>query len=173
MSNENNTTTTGLPASNLGREWGPVIHIPNTNGAPFKTECRRDGVEPGTLERFTVWISDDPRGEPHNHPWPFESELLSGGYTEDRYRKVGEEWTFIGTFTYRKGDRAVVPAGDAHVVYDVLPGTTTHMFIGPLVAGPKDWGHLILDTEGQFKYEPAVTTAEFLERLKVLNHRPA
>lgn len=168
-----NTTTTGLAVSNLGREWGPFNLIPGRDGAPYKAESRRDGVEPGTLERFTVWIGDDPRLDPHTHPWYFESIILSGGYSERRLRKGPDGvWADAGVFHYRAGDRVEVPANHAHVVFAVLPGTTTHMFIGPLVAGPKDWGHLVPDSDGVLQYQQAVTTPVFLEALKVLNYRP-
>lgn len=167
------TTSTGqaIPTS---REWGERKAIPGRMGAPFKLERSRAGIEEGTTERFTVWIDDDPRHEPHDHPWPFTSTLLSGGYTEDRYRQDRSgQWRKIGTVTYRKGDTVHVPAGDAHVVYDVLPGTTTHMLIGKLTAGPRDWGHLVIDESGDLQWMQNVASPEFLQALAVLNTPPA
>ncbi len=157
-------TSTGQLVSTGSRQWGPFVLIPGPDGAPFKAEAKRDGVEPGTLERFTVWIDGDPREDPHDHPWPFESLIVTGGYTELRYRRQEDgSYLFIGEFTYTAGDRVLVPAGDAHVVYDVLPGTTTHMFIGKLVAGPGDWGHVV-----NGRWEKNVPSRDFLERLTAL-----
>ncbi len=157
-------TSTGQVVSTGSRQWSPMVLIPNEDGAPFKAESKRDGLEEGTLERFTVWIADDPRDEPHDHPWPFESVILTGGYSERRYRRQADDtYVFVGTRVYRAGDRVVVPSGDAHVVFDVLPGTTTHMFIGKLVAGPSDWGHVI---DGRLVKN--VASPDFLRRLNAL-----
>lgn len=167
-------TTTGLPTSGLGRAWSPFVLIPGRDGAPYKAESRRDGEQPGTLERFTVWISDDPRDDPHTHPWPFVSRILTGGYTESRYRKGADgEWREVGVFTWRAGDVVEVPAGDAHVVFHVLPGTTTHMLIGKLTAGPQDWGHLVDSDDGtRLEYVPVSLDPAFKARLDALNKRP-
>lgn len=168
-----NTTSTGLATSNLGREWSPFVLIPNQSGAPFKAESRRDGEEPGTLERFTVWIFDDPRSDPHTHPWPFTSEIVTGGYTEDRYRLDSEgNFRHIGSFVWRAGDTVHVPEGEAHVVYNVLPGTTTHMKIGKPPVGPRHWGHLVPDADGVLRYVPNESDPAFMGRLKALNTRP-
>jgi hypothetical protein len=167
------TTTTGQQAANIGRAWTPFTLIPAPNGAPFKVESRRDGEEPGTLERFTVWLADDPRPEaPHTHPWAFTSRILMGGYSERRFRRdENGVWVEVGTFTYYAGDVVEVPAGDAHVVFNVLPGTLTHMVIGRLTAGPKDWGH-ITNTTGEWEYAPVEPDPGFLGRFKALNTRP-
>lgn len=167
------TTSTGLATAGLGRDWSPFNLIPDQLGAPFKAESRRDGEKPGTLERFTVWIGDDPREDPHTHPWPFTTTLLTGGYTEDRYRRDAEgNWQRIGSYVHRKGAVVEVPAGDAHVVYDVLPGTTTHMLIGKLTAGTRDWGHLLPSPDGGWTYVPNESDPSFLGRLQALNTRP-
>jgi hypothetical protein len=168
------TTTTGQQAANIGRDWTPFTIIPAPNGAPFKIESRRDGEEPGTLERFTVWLADDPRPEaPHTHPWPFRSVIKTGGYSERRFRRdENGVWTAVGVFTYSEGDVVEVPAGDAHAVFDVLPGTTTHMFIGRLTAGPKDWGHIVRNADGEWVYHPVEPDPSFLARFRALNTRP-
>jgi hypothetical protein len=168
------TTTTGLPAQGLGRAWSPFTLIPGRAGAPYKAESRRDGEVPGTLERFTVWIADDPRPEPHDHPWPFASAILTGGYSERRFRRGADgAWAARGVFVWRAGQTVEVPAGDAHVVFDVLPGTTTHMRIGPLTAGPRDWGHLLPGPAGALVWTQAAASPEFLAQLAALNQRPA
>ena len=168
------TTTTGQIAVDIGRRWSPYTLIPGLDGAPFKIESRRDGVDPGTLERFTIWIADDPRPEdPHDHPWPFRSVIKTGGYSERRFcRDENGVWHEVGVFTYRAGDMVMVPAGDAHVVFDVIPGTTTHMFIRPLTAGPRDWGHIVRNAEGEWVYHPVEADPGFLTRFKALNTRP-
>lgn len=167
------TTTTGQKAVNIGREWSPFVFIPGNNGAPYKAESKRDGVEPGTLERFTVWLDDDPRDDPHTHPWPFVSTILSGGYRERRYRKVDGIWRCIGERIYSVGDFVAMPADEAHVVFGVWPGTTTHMKIGQLTAGPRDWGHIIEAEDAALQqFVPATATPEFLATMAILNKRP-
>lgn len=167
-------TSTGRDTANQTREWGPFVLIPGLNGEPYKAEKVRAGVESGTLERFTVWIADDPRSDPHDHPWPFESEILTGGYSEHRYRRQADgTYTFVGTFRYRTGDTVTMPAGDAHVVYNVLPGTTTHMKIGHLTAGPRDWGHIVTNHEtGTMVHVPNATGSMFLAHFRALNTPP-
>jgi len=167
-------TTTGLATAGLGRAWSPFVLIPGLDGAPYKAESRRDGEEPGTLERFSVWIFNDPRDDPHTHPWPFTSRILTGGYSERRYRKGPDgEWREIGVYVHRAGAVVEMPAGDAHVVFDVKEGTTTHMLIGKLIAGAQDWGHLVEDEDGtRLGYVPVQPDAAFKSRLDVLNRRP-
>jgi hypothetical protein len=168
-------TSTGRDTANQTREWGPWTLIPDQQGAPYKMERVRAGEEEGTLERFTVWRADDPRDDPHDHPWPFVSRVLTGGYSERRYRRQADgTYLPVGTFTYRAGDWVTVPAGDAHVVFDVLPGTTTHMTIGRLTAGPKDWGHVVFDEETEtLVHVKNVTSPEFLAHFRALNTPPA
>lgn len=61
------------------------------------------GVErPGVFHHFTA--ADGPDSEPHNHPWPFRSTILAGGYVEEVFtpplagdtikveRSVGDEF---------------------------------------------------------------------------------
>lgn len=64
----------------------PPLHIPDGKGEAFKTELVLERSEERTV-KIQWWYADDPRKDPHNHPWSFQSEILSGGYTEDR-------WTF-------------------------------------------------------------------------------
>jgi len=174
------TTSTGqaLPTD---RAWGPWIFIPNPiTGAPYKAQRTRAGLEEGTSERLTIWFSDDPRDlEPHTHPWPFTVTVLPSptgspvGYLE-------EVWTFdeagrasVELYKRTAGETFEVPAGRAHHVGDVVPGTMTHMIIGKLTAGPKDWGHWTRDAVGDFyKYEPAQAAPEFLQLLKHFGTTP-
>ena len=166
------TTTTGQAVSGLGREWTAFRHIPGLDGLAYKSESRRDGELPGTLERWTIWHKPDPRTDmPHTHPWPFVSLICSGGYREARYRLDPQtnKWSFVGDFWHKAGDFVVVDRYDAHIITEVLPGTVTHMLIGPLFAGAQDWGHVNLAT-GQL--EPAKASPDFLRWLSELNAKP-
>lgn len=128
----------------------PPVHIPDGNGGAYKTELVLERTDERT-EKLVWWHADDPRPEPHNHPWRFTSTILHGGYTEDRW------WSDDGalctdTLTYRadgteNGNRNDVPSEVFHRVYDVLPGTVTHMMCGPAAPG-NAWHYLDLDVVG-------------------------
>lgn len=168
MSNQPTTTTTGQAVSGLGRDWAPFRHIPGLDGLAYKSESRRDGEQPGTLERWTVWHKPDPRRDPHTHPWPFVSRICSGGYREARYVRNDDTglWEFVGDIWYREGDLVVVGERTAHSIVELLPGTVTHMLIGQLFGSPQDWGHLNLNNG---EVVPAKASPEFLKALGDLN----
>ena len=163
-----NTTTTGQAISGLGRTWSRPRHIPGPDGLAFKTESRRDGLWPNTLERWTVWHKPDPRTVPHTHPWPFVSKIVKGGYKEARWTRNEEsgQWEFVGDFWYKEGDIVIVGKNDAHCIIELLPGTVTHMLIGALFAGPQDWGHVNLLTH---EVEKSKASKAFLDALADLN----
>lgn len=137
-----NTTTGGQPllAANLST---PPIHIPNGKGGAYKTELALERTPERTL-KILWWHEGDPRPEPHNHPWDFESSILHGGYTETRY------WLEDGAVkteqrTYRAGDVNRVPRSVFHVVTDVLPGTVTRLTCGPATPN-NEWEYLDIMT---------------------------
>ena len=181
-------TSLGMDAQNVGRAWGGFVVIPGNDGNPYKMESKRDGPPDGVVsdlegvvqEKFVVYVSDDPRTDPYTHPWLWVvSWILSGGYTERRYARGSDgRWRLVGVFTHRAGDRVRVGVNEAHVVYDVLPGTTTHMCISALAAGAQNWGHLTKcsggegDGGGIWKYIPVEQAPEFREKFARLNTRP-
>jgi hypothetical protein len=172
------TTTTGQ-ALQTTREWSNWLFIPGADGAPYKAQRERAGEEEGTRERLTLWFGPDPRArEPHTHPWPFVTTILVGGYCEER-------WTFredfpglftldtLDTHMRTAGDVIEVPAWSIHHVATVVPGTLTHMKMGKLTAGPRDWGHYTEDSKtGLWSYAPATASPAFLSALKQLNTAP-
>jgi len=172
------TTTTGAAATLTEREWTNWSIIPNRMGSPYKMERRRAGATPGSLERFTVWVArgSDPR--PHNHPWSFTSRVLSGGFLEWRYipqvDEFGDTYYKTESFYRKAGDVYECPHGTIHMITDVMDGTTTHMMIDPLVAGPRDWNSFrpekrSWDTERLVKVD---SDSNFLEMFKLLNTPP-
>jgi VCBS repeat-containing protein len=48
----------------------------------------------------------------------------------------------------------------------------THMIIGKLTSGPKDWGHWTLGADGAYKYSLAQASPEFLQLLKHFGQLP-
>lgn len=146
------------------------IHIPDDDDGAYKTELviKRD---PAT-ETLKVlwWHGSDPRTTPHNHPWKdkdgisFVSEILSGGYTEDRYTVVDGR-VVKETKSYRAGDKNIVPYDSYHYVYDVRKDTCTWLRTGPAVPG-NVWGYLDPETGLYSPYEKDPT---FLGRLQKLN----
>lgn len=135
-------TLGGFPVSSEYLQSVPV-HIPDDKGGSYRTELVLYRSADYT-EKILWWHSDDPRKEPHNHPWWFESSILSGGYTESRYWLENGELKFEEK-TYRAGDVNIVPANVYHVVYDVQPQTVTHLRCG-VAREDNAWGYLNLET---------------------------
>jgi len=159
---EQATTTGGLPLlhNNL---TSPPIHIPDEKGGAFKTELTLFRT-PEATEKILWWHGDDPRTEPHNHPWDFVSEILFGGYTEDRYW-VEDGTLRTETITYRVGDKNTILKKHFHVVRDVLPGTFTNLKCGKATPG-NEWGYLDLNT---LEYTKAKKDPDFFALLQELN----
>jgi len=146
------------------------LHIPDLNGGAYKTELVLSRSDESTT-KINWWHGDDPRPEPHSHPWPFKSEILHGGYTEDRWYGDSDIGWVKTTHVYKAGDVNDCPHGTFHVVRDVLPGTVTKMVCGEKV-GDGDWGYLVKS------YMPAGRTyvsaremadPSFLENMREIN----
>ena len=140
----------------------PPVHIPDGNGGAFKTELVIERSPERTV-KLVWWYADDPRTEPHNHPWPFRSEILAGGYTDDRY------WFECGKLCHeqrehRAGDFNEVPRTIFHNVSGVIPGTVTRMTCGPVVDGGQ-WNHLDIATGELLTSDDP----EFVTQLRALN----
>ena len=159
---DTNTTTGGQPLINKPFE-APPIHIPDDNGGAFKTELAVMRSPEKTV-KYLWWHGDDPRKTPHNHPWAFSSEILSGGYTEDRYTLIDGE-VVKETLSHVAGDVNTVPANVFHVVYDVLEGTTTKLTCGEASEG-NSWGYLDIESG---KYTEAEKDPEFFAKLQAIN----
>lgn len=89
----------------------------------------------GTAVRVHEILRSD-EADPHDHPWPYVTIILSGGYWETRYNAAGEQisrqWHGPGSVLYR-------PAGSWHrldLVKGALPATT--LFITGKYVGT--WG---------------------------------
>lgn len=156
-------TLGGLKAIS-GRLESPPTHIPDGKGGAYKTELALFRSKERT-EKIIWWHSDDPRPEPHNHPWPFESTILSGGYSEKRYwyDEYGNLQQEIKH--YRQGDVNSVAANVFHVVYDILPKTVTHLICGEASVN-NVWGYLDLE---DFQYVEARPEALFLNQMRAIN----
>lgn len=143
------------------------VHIPDNGDGCFKTELVVVRSPERTVKRVW-WHGNDPRPEPHNHPWQFVSEILSGGYSERRWRLDDAGIVHdLGVLTFVEGKLNVVLPDHYHVVFDVLPGTRTLMTCGQAAPG-NAWGYLI---DGQHVPwdEERVADPTFLERFRRLN----
>jgi hypothetical protein len=148
---------------NAGKWQTPPTHIPNDAGETYKTELVLQRVP--NVEKIHWWHLPDPRKDPHTHPWPFRSTILSGGYTEHRWTK-NEQGVFVfSEHTYSAGDVNEVDANVYHNVVSLQPKTVTHMVCGELVPDGK-WGYLNLETMEEY---PATKDPTFLERLWKVN----
>jgi len=144
----------------------PPFHVPNTKGGAYKTELVLFR-SPERTEKIIWWHEDDPRPEPHNHPWRFESTILSGGYTEDRWWIDEKGELQKETITYRANDRNinVCEANVFHVVRDIQPKTTTKLLCGQASEG-NAWGYLDLSTKA---YSQAENDPKFRDWLREIN----
>ena len=67
--------------------------------------------------------SPDQTVEPHGHPRPFVSIILSGGYTEEVYSDAPVFYR-----TWRRGSIHKMPVSETHRVIEVEPNTWTLVF---------------------------------------------
>ena len=79
----------------------------------------------------------------HNHPWPFRSYILSGGYVS--LHCDGERKRPVERRSFKTGDvysMGIAGYGDEefHYIERVEPGTWTLVVVGPTV---RDWGFLV------------------------------
>lgn len=167
MTQPHTTTTGGQPLEASALET-PPIHIPNGKGGAFKTELVLIRSKERT-EKILWWHEDDPRPEPHNHPWDFHSEIISGGYTETRYILLDNATVEAETITYRQGDINELPTDVYHVVTDVQPNTTTRLTCGRASEG-NEWGYIDIATGVHTSArDPKFKMADFLDRLREIN----
>lgn len=160
------TTTGGQPLASAQLE-SPPIHIPDGKGGAYKTELAIERTPDRTV-KILWWHADDPRPEPHNHPWPFKSEILSGGYSETRYW-VEDGKVIVEEKTYRKGDINDMPDNVFHVVHDVQPKTVTRLTCGK-AAPNNEWGYLDTTTGAYTSArDPKFADNEFIDKLRAIN----
>jgi hypothetical protein len=156
-------TTAGGLALSHDMLAAPPVHIPDGRGGAYKTELTIERGPDRTV-KILWWYADDPRTEPHNHPWAFTSEILTGGYTDERYRLASDGTIDHETVVVRAGDVNVVPADLYHRVTDVMPGTVTRMTCGSATEG-NAWGYLdIVSGEISPSHDPM-----FVANLRAIN----
>ncbi len=88
-----------------------------------------------------VQVSDDPRGELHDHPWNNSSVILAGGYEEILdIAPAGDNWRI---FERKPGDVIFRRARWAHrLLMAGHPYTMTLFSTGPKI---RDWGYWFPD----------------------------
>lgn len=100
-------------------------------------ECKWFGVFIHKME------APDPGIDLHNHPWPFSSLILRGGYKEYR---IGEQDAWVRAVRHQaRGSEArrrwlsfkTFHLDEAHRIYEVKPHTWTLVFRG---RGIRPWG---------------------------------
>tara|TARA_R110000822_G_scaffold59108_2_gene147680 strand:- start:372 stop:929 length:558 start_codon:yes stop_codon:yes gene_type:complete len=171
MSETDKTIGTGNPLEHADFAL-PPLHIPDGKGGCYKTELVLERSKEKVV-KIHWWHGPDPRRDPHNHPWPFKSTILSGGYTETRYHNIGDTdilsyGVATNTRTYRAGDVNDMPASVFHTVGEVLPGTVTRMETGPIVEGG-DWGYLIKGKYVSAKDDVVYQNSNFFGELCAIN----
>lgn len=147
--------------------------VPDRHGDAYKAEHTLLASRERTA-KLNLWFLPDLRSNqaptPHNHPWEaFESHILLGGYTEDRYTSDGAHVQAERGVAHTINDRNVIPGNVYHEVTGLQEpgGTMTLMVCGPGERG--SWGYLDLSTGHHRSAEPDL---HFTTRLKALNpHR--
>lgn len=88
------------------------------------------------------WIYEpDPDRDPHDHPWPFWSLIVRGGYVERVYGRyapnsrtpllsVAKRLENYNTRVWRRRSWHKMSIEDAHHITEVIPGTITCVFTG-------------------------------------------
>ncbi|HTE21730.1 MAG TPA: hypothetical protein VK674_01670 [Candidatus Limnocylindria bacterium] len=145
------TTSLGLPIVEGVVESPQFLYIPTPDGESwYKAEAKTlGGCEDNgwRTDKINVWQEPDRRVEgvetPHNHPWPFEADVLFGAYVEQRYWKNLSGGVSSEIVEHKEGDTNVVGMDIYHEVIDVVPGTLTHM---KCVGQPEPWGYLDVDS---------------------------
>ncbi|MGF6881747.1 hypothetical protein ABH933_001258 [Nocardia sp. GP40] len=166
-------------------ELGPLSWTQFVNPARWWLNPDQDGncYKAELSLSANVWVNKwelpDIRGgqkpRPHSHPWRFESRLLTGGYTENRYERT--ETATSGTppvrellgIEHRTGELNTVEGWEYHEIPEVHePGRTLSLMIcGPGVEGA--WGYLDVSTG---KHTPGAPDPDYEARLRALNpHR--
>ncbi len=141
-------------------------YIPTANEHTFKTQLVLERNAVVRTIKINWWHEDDDRGEPHNHPWDFSSEILSGGYTEERYW-IGDDGDVCHeVLVFGAGDVNTITRDMFHRVINVQPGTVTRMTCGPAVLH-NGWGYLDSKTGVYTSADEKDVT--FMERLKKSN----
>jgi hypothetical protein len=161
------TTTSGGFSLQHDRMTSPPVHIPDGMGGSYKTELVIERSPQKTV-KVLWWHADDPRPEPHNHPWDFESQIIAGGYTDVRYT-VKNGNVIREVKEVRSGDINNVPREVFHCVTNVLPGTVTVMTCGEATPG-NTWGYLDIETgEVTGSNEPPFGDPDFIGKLRSIN----
>ncbi|GAA4215383.1 hypothetical protein [Actinocatenispora rupis] len=149
-----------------------LIPDPGPQPRAYKAE-RRLAIRPdGQMITLHAWLLPDRRSNtatPHSHPWQFQSHILLGGYTEQRYQRINDHIT-VEDATHRYRDTNTVDLATFHEVVDLEPGPTiTLMITGPAIERGR-WGYLDPET-GEFT--PNRPAPDFTKRLAALNpHMP-
>jgi len=96
------------------------------------------------------WLKPDPRETPHNHPWPFFSLILWGGYEEILFGCPSPR-------AYRRWIN-IVPRHVFHTVFDVRVPTWSLMFVG---RDRGEWGYLDERRENYIPFDEHPHNEEF------------
>jgi hypothetical protein len=125
-------------------------HKPFTDGTGMVSPWRRPITwliqKMGFAIRVHEILRSDTNRDPRNHPWPYLTIVLKGGYFETRYTADGEEidqkWHGLGSILYR-------PANSWHKLWLREGRTVTTLF----VTGKKcqRWG--FMTAEGFVPYD--------------------
>lgn len=116
--------------------WG----LADTDGTA--ATAREEGGRPFFAARVHQILRSDDARDPHDHPWPFLTIILRGGYKETRTRRDGatsDRWFPPGSVLFRRADdlhHLTLPAVDDADVANEEPAWTLFI-MGPQI---RKWG---------------------------------
>lgn len=77
-----------------------------------------------------IYLPDGDRS-PHDHPWPFATWIVRGGYTELLWTDPLNHPGLHFKVNYKRWSWHTMNTRAAHRILSVLPGTITLMLVGP------------------------------------------
>jgi len=122
-------------------------HLPckiiRKDGKPYLERYFQEQHSDGTQIWLHHILKPDPEELWHSHPWVAHSEILSGGYTEERYYN-GHNKPFVIEYTCQQGETNFITPTCIHRIASVQPNTWTRITITPNRA--KTW--FFIDMQG-------------------------
>lgn len=83
-----------------------------------------------------IFLRDSDR-DPHDHPWPFTSFVVRGGYREKIFPNPDATLAHAVTREWKRFSWHAIDTTAAHQIIDVVPGTITLLLTG---RRSREWG---------------------------------
>lgn len=105
----------------------PCLKI-EKNGQPYLNRYFVCEYQDGSQDVIHNIIAADPEPLWHSHPWTAHSQILKGGYTEERFYN-GPDEPFFMKYELIEGDTNFITPDTLHRITRVQPNTWTYLHI--------------------------------------------